>query len=44
MTADVNNFYPNTPLDRLEYMRIAVNMVPEEVMEEYQGYTFVEGR
>ena len=29
MTANVKNFYLNTPLDRPEYMSIAVNMIPE---------------
>ena len=42
MTADVNNFYLNTRLDRPEYMIISVKIIPEELMEEYQGDTFVE--
>ena len=41
MTEDVNNFYLNTPLDIPEYMRIEVNMIPENLMEEYHGDTFV---
>ena len=44
MTADVKNLYLNTPLDRPEYMRFAVNMIPEEVTEDYQGDPFVEDR
>ena len=42
MTAGVNEFYLNTPLDRPEDSSIAVNMIPEELMKEYQGDTFVE--
>ena len=40
MTADVKNFYLNTPLDRPKYIRIAVNMIPAEVMEDYQVDNF----
>ena len=32
MTVDVNNFYLNIPQDIPEYMRITVNMIPEELM------------
>ena len=42
MTADVKKFYINIPLDRPEYLMISVNMIPAEVMEDYQGETFVE--
>ena len=42
MTADLKKFYLITPLDRPQYMRIAVNMIPAEVMDGYQGDTFVE--
>ena len=28
MTADVKNFYLNTPLDVTEYIMITVNMIP----------------
>ena len=41
MTTDVKNFYLNTPLDKPEYMRISMNMITAEVMEGYQGDTFV---
>ena len=37
MTADVNNFYLNTPLGKgkEEYMRMQVKFIPEEIIEEY---------
>jgi hypothetical protein len=36
MTADVKNFYLNTPMDRPEYMRISIKNTPQEIIEEYQ--------
>ena len=42
MTADVNNFYLNTHIYIQGYMIIAVNMIPEELIEQYQGDIFVE--
>jgi hypothetical protein len=35
MTADVKNFYLNTPIDRPEYMRIALKKEPDEIIQEY---------
>jgi Reverse transcriptase (RNA-dependent DNA polymerase) len=35
-TVDITNFYLNTPLDRPEYLRIQVNLIPDEIMDEYQ--------
>jgi hypothetical protein len=35
MTADVNNFYLNTPLERPEYMRILVKLIPQEIIDDY---------
>ena len=29
MTADVNNFYLNTPMDEPEYMNIPVRLIPD---------------
>jgi hypothetical protein len=34
-TMDITNFYLNTPLDRPEYLRIPVALIPEEIMTEY---------
>ena len=49
MTGDVKNFYLNTPLDRPEYMRIALALIPDEIIEEYNlraiahnGYVYME--
>jgi hypothetical protein len=33
---DVTNFYLNTPLDRPEYVKIPVNLIPQEIVEEYK--------
>ena len=35
---DIRNFYLNTTLDRNEYMRINVNDVTQEVMDQYKSY------
>jgi hypothetical protein len=35
-TADITNFYLNTPLDRPEFLCIPVNLIPDEIMLEYQ--------
>ena len=35
MTIDISNFYLNTPMDRYEYMRMKLDMFPEDVIEEY---------
>jgi hypothetical protein len=35
MTADVNNFYLNTPLECPEYMRIPVELIPQEIIDDY---------
>jgi Reverse transcriptase (RNA-dependent DNA polymerase) len=34
-TMDITNFYLNTPLDRPEYLRIPISLIPEEIMREY---------
>jgi hypothetical protein len=33
--ADVKNFYLNTPMDHSEYMRIPLNLIPQEIQDEY---------
>jgi hypothetical protein len=49
MNMEIKKYYPVTPLERYEYVRIPVNMVPEEIMDEYNlhalvhhGYLYVE--
>ncbi len=52
MTIDIKNFYLNTPLHRYEYLRLKLNELPDDVIEEYDlkdkettnGYVFVEVR
>jgi hypothetical protein len=49
MTLDVKNFYLNTPMARFEYVRINIDHVPQEIIDEYKlkdkvvdGYIYVE--
>jgi hypothetical protein len=35
MCADVKNFYLNTILDRAEYMKLALSLVPQEIIDKY---------
>lgn len=49
MCADVKNFYLNTPMDRPEYMRIPITLIPQEIIDEYHlhaiehnGFVYVE--
>lgn len=35
MTLDIKNFYLNTPLDRHEYMRIPVAIIPPSIIDHY---------
>ena len=52
MTINISNFYLNTPMDRYEYMRMKLDMFPEDVIEEYNlrdrvepnGYVYIEVR
>ena len=36
MTADISNFYLNTPLKRPEYIRMSLKDIPEEIIKEYK--------
>jgi hypothetical protein len=49
MCADVKNFYLNTILDRLEYMKLALSIIPQEIIEKYKllekeknGYVYIQ--
>ena len=52
MTADISNFYLNTPLPRFEYMKLKLSDIPPEVIAEYKleekvaadGHVYVEIR
>ena len=46
---DVKNFYLNTPLDRYEYMRMPIKLIPQEFIDMYDlttkvknGYVYIE--
>jgi hypothetical protein len=34
MTTDIKNFYFNTPLDRFEYMRLSMALLPDEIIRQ----------
>ena len=34
ITADINNFYLNTEMEKPEYMKIQINPIQQEIMEE----------
>ena len=47
--ADVKNFYLETPLNRYEYMRMPINLIPQEIIDLYDlapkvknGYVYME--
>ena len=49
MCDDVKNFYLNTPMDRPEYMKIPIDLIPPEIIIEYklldlvhEGYVYIE--
>ena len=35
MTADIKSFYLETPLDRFEYMKMNIDLIPQEFRDEY---------
>jgi hypothetical protein len=41
MTADISDFYLNTPMERPEYMRIPVRDIPACIMDQYQLHDLV---
>jgi hypothetical protein len=36
MTADLKDFYLNTPLTTYEYMRIPISVIPQDIIDQYQ--------
>lgn len=52
MTMDIKNMYLNTKLDRYEYMKVHINLIPEEIIALYNlrdkvsphGFVFIEIR
>ena len=35
MTVDIYNFYLNNKLDKPEYMKMHISLIPTEILEEY---------
>ena len=35
MCADIANFYLNNPMDRYEYMKLPLDIIPEEIIYQY---------
>ena len=35
-TMDISNFYLGSPLPRPEFMRLPINIIPEEIMQQYK--------
>ncbi len=52
MTLDIKNFYLNTPMEQYKYVRIKLDDVPEEIIQQYllqdkvdsEGYIFIKVR
>jgi hypothetical protein len=51
MGVDLKNFYLNTLLDRYEYMRLSIDIIPDEIIDKYNlrplvsnGYVYIEIR
>lgn len=50
MSLDIKDFYLNTPMERYEYMRMKIEDIPDDVIEQYNlkekvskdGFVFVE--
>ena len=49
MGIDIKNFYLGTPMARFEYLRLPINLIPEEIIQQYQllplirnGFVYVE--
>jgi hypothetical protein len=43
-SADVTNFYLNTPMDRHEFVRIPFNLIPDEIVHEYRLHNLVDSK
>ena len=49
MCADIANFYFNNPIDRYEYMKLPLDIIPEEIIQQYnlrnlehKGFVYME--
>ena len=36
MCADIANFYLNNPMNRYEYMKLPLDIIPEELIQQYK--------
>ena len=36
MCTDIANFYLNNPMDRYEYMKLPLEIIPEEIIQQYK--------
>ena len=36
MTLDIINFYYNTPMEWYDYMKMSLDMIPKEIIVQYQ--------
>jgi hypothetical protein len=41
ITLDLKDFYLNTPMARYEYIKIPVELIPDEIMDQYNLHKFV---
>ena len=44
LTLDINIFYYNTPMGRYEYMKISLDILPEEIIAQYNLLQFASNR
>jgi hypothetical protein len=51
MTLDIKDFYLNTEMERYEYMGLPIDIIPQEIIDQYQllplvhnGYVYIEIR
>ena len=49
MCAEIANFYLNNPMDRYEYMKLPLDIIPEEIIQQYnlrnleqKGFVYME--
>ena len=49
MCADIANFYLNNPMNRYEYMKLPLDIIPEEIIQQYnlrnlehKGFVYME--
>jgi hypothetical protein len=43
-SADVTNFYLNTPMDREEYIRVHISLIPNEIIQEYNLQELIDSK